>query len=668
MSRTCGGQQSLIWIWPTHPPFVMCSLLSLFHWKSGYCLCWCWKNLRVKNVVFVRSCKCLKFVFVRINSAKRNSRHCHYVSQTFTDALLVLFTAHCPQLGNWIVLRGPKFFEFAESSKKNRAWSLVVLIEENGTFVQTEIWKNKKDKRQFAEFPPMVSPNPHSKELKFFFSIICLFPEESTCTAPLHKTTKNVRAWLVALSSIMFRKLWKMSVTYQISQFVWKKPDHWSSSLRRWKNQRPDFSFCAQGMSPSGANNQSPRLWFPKPNESREFSHSALLKEKAGGCPSKLHVWNEPLDRTNFSCIENAVWPEFLFSYLRQKFLRDVRLDEWWSTHESSKLTQNAKKGNETRFTTHPGCTVHSQLLLQAASIVCMCVQKFHQHHQITAITHCRCGSFQFQECLFVHQEKLFKAKRLRKFAKRNCLSTFCFSGTHPPGLLWFGGFHYWIVILTKRKVVPEIWTDCKLQYFLFYVCKHVSSSLLVAMSIDRWVSMLLISCHFRVLLETDTSCALCQQMVKVVSLQVFPDLLSLGSCQHLQHQIGSTNICSCCSSVLHFWGPVVLYDSSWRFKMSQFVPKLSQCLPQHRCRGVFLHTFLHHDCLQLPHHWQNVQVSHKSYRTVTRIRFNTFKSNFGLVAWNNLKAGSGQNTNQFLMPSTLFLSKFSLPTMQWNF
>ena len=53
------------------------------------------------------------------------------------------------------------------------------------------------------------------------------------------------------------------------------------------------------------------------------------------------------------------------------------------------------------------------------------------------------------------------------------------------PVVLWNGYFE-WIRILTRGRVDPDAWTDCKLGYFLFYFGRHYSSTLLVLMSVEK--------------------------------------------------------------------------------------------------------------------------------------------------------------------------------------
>ena len=52
--------------------------------------------------------------------------------------------------------------------------------------------------------------------------------------------------------------------------------------------------------------------------------------------------------------------------------------------------------------------------------------------------------------------------------------------------VLWTGCFSGWMRFLTKGKVYPATWTDCKLYFFLFYFWRQYSSMLLVLMSMEK--------------------------------------------------------------------------------------------------------------------------------------------------------------------------------------
>ena len=57
-------------------------------------------------------------------------------------------------------------------------------------------------------------------------------------------------------------------------------------------------------------------------------------------------------------------------------------------------------------------------------------------------------------------------------------------------GYLWTGAFVWWVAYLTHWRVNPEVWGDCKLDYFLYYFCAHYSSALLVIMSLEKFVAL----------------------------------------------------------------------------------------------------------------------------------------------------------------------------------
>ena len=52
--------------------------------------------------------------------------------------------------------------------------------------------------------------------------------------------------------------------------------------------------------------------------------------------------------------------------------------------------------------------------------------------------------------------------------------------------VLWSGCFSGWVRHLTRSQVDPRQWTECKLFYFMFYLGNHLSSTLLVIMSVEK--------------------------------------------------------------------------------------------------------------------------------------------------------------------------------------
>ena len=53
-------------------------------------------------------------------------------------------------------------------------------------------------------------------------------------------------------------------------------------------------------------------------------------------------------------------------------------------------------------------------------------------------------------------------------------------------GVLWSGGFSFWMKYLTRGKIHPYTWTDCKIARPMFHFCQQYSSSLLMIMSIEK--------------------------------------------------------------------------------------------------------------------------------------------------------------------------------------
>ena len=56
--------------------------------------------------------------------------------------------------------------------------------------------------------------------------------------------------------------------------------------------------------------------------------------------------------------------------------------------------------------------------------------------------------------------------------------------------MLWSGAFVGWIGVLTRWKIDPFTWADCKIGFFLFYFCSNYSSALLVIISIEKFVAL----------------------------------------------------------------------------------------------------------------------------------------------------------------------------------
>ena len=57
-------------------------------------------------------------------------------------------------------------------------------------------------------------------------------------------------------------------------------------------------------------------------------------------------------------------------------------------------------------------------------------------------------------------------------------------------GFLWFGAFPVVIRDATKGTIYPAGWTNCKLPSFLFHLYPHYSSTLLVIMSVEKFIAL----------------------------------------------------------------------------------------------------------------------------------------------------------------------------------
>ena len=53
-------------------------------------------------------------------------------------------------------------------------------------------------------------------------------------------------------------------------------------------------------------------------------------------------------------------------------------------------------------------------------------------------------------------------------------------------GVLWCGAFLTWMWFLTRGRIYPVTWTDCKLSRFVFRTGRYYSSWLLVIISIEK--------------------------------------------------------------------------------------------------------------------------------------------------------------------------------------
>ena len=60
----------------------------------------------------------------------------------------------------------------------------------------------------------------------------------------------------------------------------------------------------------------------------------------------------------------------------------------------------------------------------------------------------------------------------------------------YSSGVLWTGGFAFWMKNLTRGRMFPYTWTGCKIGKPLFHFCSQYSSVLLVAMTIEKCIAL----------------------------------------------------------------------------------------------------------------------------------------------------------------------------------
>ena len=56
--------------------------------------------------------------------------------------------------------------------------------------------------------------------------------------------------------------------------------------------------------------------------------------------------------------------------------------------------------------------------------------------------------------------------------------------------MLWTGGFCVWLQHLTRFRVNPYTWTDCKVVYLLFFFSSQYSLALLMAMAVEKCIAL----------------------------------------------------------------------------------------------------------------------------------------------------------------------------------
>ena len=56
--------------------------------------------------------------------------------------------------------------------------------------------------------------------------------------------------------------------------------------------------------------------------------------------------------------------------------------------------------------------------------------------------------------------------------------------------VLWSGAIIAWIGYISRWKINPFVWTDCKLDYFMYHFAADYSSMLLAVMSVEKFFAL----------------------------------------------------------------------------------------------------------------------------------------------------------------------------------
>ena len=125
--------------------------------------------------------------------------------------------------------------------------------------------------------------------------------------------------------------------------------------------------------------------------------------------------------------------------------------------------------------------------------------------------------------------------------------------------MLWSGAFVAWIRYLTRWRLDPRQWTQCKLNYFLFYFGRHYSSALLVVMCAEKCFALYVplkakAICTAKTAKWTTAFVGIVLAFYNVLYLIFYEWDGEKGSC-NVAHQ----NILDRIDSVLYSFGPFVI-------------------------------------------------------------------------------------------------------------
>ena len=126
-------------------------------------------------------------------------------------------------------------------------------------------------------------------------------------------------------------------------------------------------------------------------------------------------------------------------------------------------------------------------------------------------------------------------------------------------GVLWSGAFVAWIRYLTRWRLDPRQWTQCKLNYFLFYLGRHYSSALLVIMCAEKCFALYVPSkaksiCTVKTAKWTTTFVGIVLVFYNLLYLVFYEWNGEKGSCN-----VAHKEILDRVDSVLYSFGPFVI-------------------------------------------------------------------------------------------------------------
>ena len=154
-------------------------------------------------------------------------------------------------------------------------------------------------------------------------------------------------------------------------------------------------------------------------------------------------------------------------------------------------------------------------------------------------------------------------------------------------GFLCCGAFLKMIEDLTKGTIYPFGWTDCKLTYFLFHFFAHCSSTLLVIMSIEKFIALYLpfkakVVCTLRTAKWSSliTALLLFAFNAQFFYLRELQDIDGCQRCEYVNEKYGF--IIEGIKSIIYTFGPftiMILLNLAIAFKFFMLTHKVENTL-----------------------------------------------------------------------------------------